>query len=84
MFDYLIVGAGFAGCVLAETLAAVGGKKGLIIDKRNHIGVNVYDFYDKAGILIISTSRIYSIPIVLLHLIIFPSLQRGEITSTRW
>ncbi|MDN3550203.1 UDP-galactopyranose mutase [Mucilaginibacter aquaedulcis] len=52
MFDYLIVGAGFAGCVLAERLAAVEGKKVLIIDKRNHIAGNAYDFYDEAGILI--------------------------------
>lgn len=52
MFDYLIVGAGFAGSVLAERLSAVEGKKVLIIDKRNHIGGNAYDFYDEAGILI--------------------------------
>ena len=52
MFDYLIVGAGFAGSVLAERLANEAGKKVLIIDKRNHIGGNAYDFYDDAGILI--------------------------------
>ncbi|MBE7173737.1 MAG: UDP-galactopyranose mutase [Williamsia sp.] len=52
MFDYLIVGAGFAGSVLAERLASKAGKKVLIIDKRSHIGGNAYDYYDKAGILI--------------------------------
>jgi UDP-galactopyranose mutase len=52
MYDYIIVGAGFAGSVLAERLAADAGKKVLIIDKRNHIGGNAYDFYDDAGILI--------------------------------
>ena len=52
MFDYLIVGAGFAGSVLAERLATRSGKKVLIIDKRNHIGGNAYDYYDNAGILI--------------------------------
>lgn len=52
MFDYLIVGAGFAGSVLAERLANDAGKRVLIIDKRNHIGGNAYDFYDDAGILI--------------------------------
>lgn len=52
MFDYLIVGAGFAGSVLAERLARVADKKVLLIDKRNHIGGNAYDHYDEAGILV--------------------------------
>lgn len=52
MFDYLIVGAGFAGAVLAERLATQAGKKVLIIDKRNHIGGNTYDYYNKHGILV--------------------------------
>lgn len=52
MFDYLIVGAGFAGAVLAERLASQAGKKVLIIDKRNHIGGNTYDYYNNAGILV--------------------------------
>jgi UDP-galactopyranose mutase len=52
MFDYLIVGAGFAGSVLAERLATGSGKKVLICDKRPHIGGNAYDFYNDDGILI--------------------------------
>ncbi|MDQ2751928.1 MAG: UDP-galactopyranose mutase [Bacteroidota bacterium] len=52
MFDYVVVGAGFAGSVLAERLATKGGKRVLIIDKRNHIGGNTYDYYNKDGILI--------------------------------
>ena len=52
MFDYLIVGAGFAGSVLAERLATVANKKVLIIDKRNHIGGNTYDFYNDHGIFV--------------------------------
>ena len=52
MYDYLIVGAGFAGSVLAERLANIALKKVLIIDKRNHIAGNAYDYYDQAGILI--------------------------------
>lgn len=52
MFDYLIVGAGFAGSVLAERLASQANKKVLIIDKREHIGGNAYDYYNKDGILI--------------------------------
>ena len=52
MFDYLVVGAGFAGSVLAERLAADAGKKVLIIDRRPHIGGNAYDHHDEAGILV--------------------------------
>lgn len=52
MFDYLIVGAGFAGSVLAERLASQCGKKILIIDTRPHIGGNAFDHYDAAGILV--------------------------------
>ena len=52
MFDYLIVGAGFAGSVLAERLANGSGKQVLICDKRPHIGGNAYDCYNDDGILI--------------------------------
>jgi UDP-galactopyranose mutase len=52
MFDYLIVGAGFAGSVLAERLASVSNQKVLIIDQRDHIGGNAYDHFNKDGILI--------------------------------
>lgn len=52
MFDYVITGAGFAGSVLAERLASQSNKKVLIIDRRNHIGGNAFDYYDDAGILV--------------------------------
>jgi UDP-galactopyranose mutase len=52
MFDYLIVGAGFAGSVLAERLAEGSGKRVLLCDKRPHIGGNAYDHYNEAGILV--------------------------------
>jgi UDP-galactopyranose mutase len=52
MFDYLIVGAGFAGSVLAERLATQANKKVLILDKRPHIAGNAYDHYNKDGILV--------------------------------
>ncbi len=51
MFDWLIVGAGFAGSVLAERLATQRGERVLIIDRRPHIGGNAYDRYDDAGVL---------------------------------
>jgi UDP-galactopyranose mutase len=52
MFDYLIVGAGFAGSVLAERLARGSGHSVLVCDKRPHIGGNAYDHYDDAGVLV--------------------------------
>src|SRR5204862_552979 len=52
MFDYLIVGAGFAGATMAERLANHAGKRVLICDKRPHIGGNAYDYHDQHGILI--------------------------------
>ncbi|QDP24378.1 UDP-galactopyranose mutase [Bradyrhizobium cosmicum] len=48
---YLIIGAGFAGAVCAERLAACGNRV-LIADKRPHIAGNAYDEYDSNGILI--------------------------------
>jgi UDP-galactopyranose mutase len=51
-FDYLIVGAGFAGSVCARCLADEG-KKILIIDKREHLGGNAYEKFDyESGLLI--------------------------------
>lgn len=50
--DYLIVGSGFAGSVLAERLASQLNKKVLIIEKRNHIGGNSYDYHNNEGILV--------------------------------
>src|ERR1044071_3521317 len=52
MFDYLIVGAGFAGSVLAERLANGANKRVLICDVRPHIGGNAYDHYNDDGLLI--------------------------------
>lgn len=52
MFDWLIVGAGFAGSVLAERLATQRGDKVLVIDRRPHIGGNAYDRFNDDGVLI--------------------------------
>jgi UDP-galactopyranose mutase len=52
MIDYLVVGAGFAGAVLAERLATQLNRTVLLCDKRPHIGGNAYDHYDDAGILV--------------------------------
>ena len=50
-YDYLIVGAGFAGSVLAERLASQHGARVLLIDRRPHVGGNAYDEPNQAGIL---------------------------------
>lgn len=51
-YDYLIVGAGFAGSVIAERLAEGLGHQVLLIDRRDHIAGNAYDHYDAAGLLV--------------------------------
>ena len=50
-YDYLVVGAGFAGAVIAERLASQHGARVLVIDRRAHIGGNAYDEPNEAGIL---------------------------------
>lgn len=52
MFDFLVVGAGFAGAVVAERMARCYGKKVLVIDRRDHVGGNAYDHCNKEGILV--------------------------------
>jgi UDP-galactopyranose mutase len=51
-FDVLVVGAGFAGAVVAERLAATSRKRVLVIDRRPHIGGNTYDEVDASGVLV--------------------------------
>jgi UDP-galactopyranose mutase len=50
MYDYLIVGAGFAGCTLAERLSNVQGARVLLVDQKSHIAGNTYDPTSKSGI----------------------------------
>jgi UDP-galactopyranose mutase len=52
MFNYIVVGAGFAGSVIAERIANILNQKVLIIEKRNHIGGNCYDFKDENNIIV--------------------------------
>lgn len=51
-YDYIVVGSGFAGATIAERVANELNKKVLVIDKRDNIGGNMYDYVDKNGILI--------------------------------
>ncbi len=50
--DVLVVGAGFAGMVMAEQLSSRLGWKCVVVDRRDHIGGNAYDRYDEAGVLV--------------------------------
>ena len=50
-YDYLVVGAGYAGSVISERLASQHGARILLIDRRDHVGGNAYDVKDEAGIL---------------------------------
>jgi UDP-galactopyranose mutase len=51
-YDWLVVGAGFSGAVVAERLANETGARVLIIDRRNHVAGNAYDHLDEAGLLV--------------------------------
>ncbi|WP_285713853.1 UDP-galactopyranose mutase [Erythrobacter oryzae] len=51
-YDVLVVGAGFAGSVMAERIASESGRSVLVIDKRDHIAGNAFDHRDVAGILV--------------------------------
>lgn len=51
-YDLVVVGAGLSGAVIAERASTLLGLKSLIIEKRNHIGGNCYDYIDEHGIRI--------------------------------
>ncbi|MCR4661445.1 MAG: UDP-galactopyranose mutase [Clostridia bacterium] len=51
-YDFIVVGSGFAGATVAERLASKYNKKVLVVEKRNHIGGNMYDEFDEYGFLI--------------------------------
>ena len=51
-YDCLIVAAGMADAVAARELAEQGGQKVLVLERRNHVGGNMYDRFDERGVLI--------------------------------
>ena len=50
-YDVMVVGAGFAGAVMAERLATGSGKRVLVVDRRPHVAGNAYDHLDAGGVL---------------------------------
>ena len=51
-YDTLVVGAGFAGSIIAERLASQLGQRVLVVDRRHHIAGNAYDYFDEHGVLV--------------------------------
>ena len=51
-YDCLVIGAGMAGAVAARELAERGGKRVLVLERRDHVGGNMYDHFDRSGVLI--------------------------------
>ena len=51
-FDHIVIGAGYAGSVIAERIASKLNQRVLLIEKRDHIAGNAYDYYDENGILV--------------------------------
>ena len=48
--EVIVIGAGFAGSVIAERFAHVAGKRVLVLEKRAHVGGNMYDYIDENGV----------------------------------
>ena len=51
-YDTLVVGAGYAGTIMAERLASQRGQRVLVIDRRDHIAGNAHDYHDEYGVLV--------------------------------
>src|SRR4051812_49740637 len=51
-YDILVVGAGYAGSIVAERMATQCGRRVLVIDRRDHIAGNAYDYFDEHGVLV--------------------------------
>src|SRR5437660_2909159 len=51
-FDTVVVGAGYAGSIMAERLASQCGQRVLVVDRRDHIAGNAYDYVDEHGVLV--------------------------------
>ncbi|WP_092756633.1 NAD(P)-binding protein [Hydrogenoanaerobacterium saccharovorans] len=79
MQEIIIVGSGFFSSILARKIAEELGEKVLIVEKRSHIAGNMYDEYDKHGILVqkyglyfLNTNKFYIIDLLLKYAELFP------------
>ena len=86
-FDFLVVGAGFAGSVLAERLARELGLHVLVVERRSHIGGNAYDHYNEAGMLVhkygphifhTNSARSLRVPVAVHRVAAVPASRAGE------
>ena len=51
-YDTLVVGAGYAGSIMAEQLVSRCGQRVLVVDKRDHVAGNAFDYFDEHGVLV--------------------------------
>ncbi len=51
-YETLVVGAGYAGAILAERLTSQLGQRVLVVDRREHVAGNAYDYVDEHGVLV--------------------------------
>lgn len=82
-YDFCIIGSGPAGLILAERIANINNQKVLVIEKRNHIGGNLYDHYDTNGILIHKYGPHFLELITLKFGSIYQNLQNGIIMNIK-
>ena len=52
MEKIIVVGSGFSGSILARKIAEELKREVIILEKRSHIGGNMYDEYNESGILV--------------------------------
>jgi UDP-galactopyranose mutase len=50
-YDALVVGAGYAGSIMARELATRAGQRVLVIDRRDHVAGNAFDYHDEHGVV---------------------------------
>ena len=75
-YDLVIVGAGLSGSVIAQQASSRAGLRSLIIDKRDHIGGNCFDYVDEHGIRVTFTLKVYRKEYQKLHMFSLPQVSK--------